>query len=140
MDFVILFIKPLPKLLSIVFAPTSLLSLTPHKAADSDIIFQEALYSFRKKKGTIGAMMLKLDLDKAFDRLEWSFIDSSLLHMNFPQPLIKLIMDCGTTSSISILVNGTHTPFFQPSRGIRQEDPLFPDLFIICMESLSRSI
>lgn len=84
--------------------------------------------------------MLKLDLDKAFDRLEWSFIDSSLLHMNFPQPLIKLIMDCGTTSSISILVNGTPTPFFQPSRGIRQEDPLFPDLFIICMESLSRSI
>lgn len=85
-------------------------------------------------------MMIKIDLEEAFDRLEWSFIRLSLQHLRFPLALINLIMSCVTTSSISILINGTPIPFFQPSRGIRQGNPLSPCLFIICMESLSRII
>lgn len=85
-------------------------------------------------------MMLRLDLKKAFDRLEWSFISYSLQKLNFPTPIINLIMSCVTTLSISILVNGTPTRFFQPSRGIRQGDPLSSYLFIICMETLSQLI
>lgn len=114
--------------------------LPGRKAADNVIIVQEALHSFSEEKGSIEVMMLTLDLDKTFDWLEWSFIHSSLLHLNFPQPLIKLIMAYITTSFISILINGTSTTFFKPSCGICQGDPLSLYLLIICMESLSCSI
>lgn len=45
-----------------------------------------------------------------------------------------------TTSSISIFINGKPSQFFEPTRGIRQGDPISPYLFIICMERLSRII
>uniref|UniRef100_A0A0V0HYM8 Putative ovule protein n=1 Tax=Solanum chacoense TaxID=4108 RepID=A0A0V0HYM8_SOLCH len=85
-------------------------------------------------------MLLKIDLEKAFDRLEWSFIKQSFTILDFPRNITDLIMSCVSTSSISILVNGRPTNYFLPTRGIRQGDPLSPYIFIICMESLSRLI
>lgn len=64
-------------------------------------------------------MMLKIDLEKAFDQLEWSFVRYSLQKLNFPPSIIKLIMSYITNYSISIFINGKPTTFFQPSPGIR---------------------
>lgn len=82
-------------------------------------------------------IMLKINLEKAFDRLEWFFIYRALIYIKFPQKISKLIMHCITTSSIAITVNRNHTPFFSPSRGIRQGDPMSLYIFIICLELLS---
>ena len=85
-------------------------------------------------------MAIKVDLEKAYDKLEWSFIRSMLIRANLPADLIDLIMRCVSTISTSILVNGEALDLIHPSKGIRQGDPLSPYLFIMCMDFLGQLI
>ena len=87
-----------------------------------------------------GIMAIKIDLEKAYDKIEWSFIREMLLSLNFPSNLVELIMSCLSSVSSSLLFNGGCLDPFWPSRGIRQGDPLSPYLFIICMEYVSHLI
>lgn len=88
----------------------------------------------------MGYMVLKIDLEKAYDKFEWSFIRDMLCRANLPMDLIEVIMSCVSTVSTSILVNGEALDPFYPSRGIRQEDLLSPYLFIFCMDFLGQLI
>lgn len=107
---------------------------------DNAIIVQELIHSMSKKKGRDGFMAIKIDLEKAYDRLEWSFIRDTLALFKFLKHLSSLIMRCVSTFSISVLYNGGALDSFQPSRGIRQGDPFSPYLFILCMEVLGAFI
>jgi hypothetical protein len=100
------------------------------------IITQEILHSMKYKKGKGGWMVLKLDLKKAYDQLEWSFVREVLIHFNFPSSLFNIIMSCISSASVSILFNGGKLEPFNPSRGLRQGDPLSPYIFILCLEYL----
>ena len=93
-----------------------------------------------KKKGRSGVMAIKIDLEKAYDCLWWSFIRDTLKLFELPDSLIALIMSCMSTSTISVLFNRGALESFQPSRGIRQGDPFSPYLFILCMEVLGAMI
>ena len=72
----------------------------------------------------MGYITLKIDLEKAYDKLEWSFIRDILFRANFLADLIDIIMSCVSMVSTSILFNGEVLDLIFSSRGIRQGDPL----------------
>ncbi|KAH9788525.1 reverse transcriptase domain-containing protein [Citrus sinensis] len=104
---------------------------------DNIVVAQEVVHSMRRKTGKRGLMAIKVDLEKAYDRLNWSFIFETLQLAGFPIQLSRLIMECVTTVKMSILWNGEVTEEFSPGRGIRQGDPLSPYIFVLCIERLS---
>ena len=108
------------------------------KGIDNAIIVQELIHTISRAKGKEGYMVIKVDLEKAYDKLEWSFIGEMLFRVNLPSNLIQLIMSCVTSVSTSILFHGGVLDSFHPSRGIKQGDPLSPYLFIMCMDFLGQ--
>ena len=110
------------------------------KGIDNVLVAQELFYALDRKKGKEGYMAIKVDLEKAYDRLEWCFIHKVLQAYHFPQNIIKVIMSCVNSTKISILFSGGALEAFNPSRGLRQGDPISPYLFILCMEYLGHLI
>jgi hypothetical protein len=107
---------------------------------DNIIIAQEMIHSMKGLKGRKQFMTIKLDLEKAYDRLNWKFIDETLKAIGIPHKLRSLIIECITSPNIQVLWNGSITEAFTPSRGIRQGCPLEPYLFVLCIERLSHMI
>ena len=110
------------------------------RGVDNAILVQEIIHTLSMKKGRVGYMAIKVDLEKAYDKVEWSFIRKVLINANLPHNLISLIMSCVSSVSTSILFNGGNMEPILPSRRIRQGDLLSPYLFILCMEVLGHLI
>nr|KYP40468.1 Transposon TX1 uncharacterized [Cajanus cajan] len=82
---------------------------------DHSIIAQEAFHFVRKDSSGVGSLALKIDLEKAYDRVRWEFLESTLVQFGFPTIIIQLIMWGLKNSSISLLWNGSTLPSFVPS-------------------------
>lgn len=107
---------------------------------DNIIVYQEVMHSMRKKDGNKKMMALKIDLEKAYDRLSWDFIRDTLKEAGFNDDWIRNIMACITTTRLGILWNGEQLDWIVPSRGIRQGDALSPYIFVLCIERLCHKI
>ena len=84
------------------------------KGIDNAIIVQEIIHTVGRKSGKMGNMVIKIDLEKAYDKFECSFIRDVLHAANFPSEMIQLIMSCVSSSTASILVNGGALDLFSP--------------------------
>ena len=127
-------------LLGKLISPLQFAFIPSRRGTDNAIIMQELIHMISRKKGRHGFMEVKIDLEKAYDKLEWGFIREMLIKKNLPHNIIKLIMSYVSTVSTSIVVNGGASDLILPSRGLRQGDPISPYIFILCMDFLVQLI
>ena len=101
---------------------------------DPELIANECFDS-RVKTGLPG-ILCKLDVEKAFDHVNWGFLMQLLERSGFSTKWGQRIFFCISTVHFSILINSTPCGFFESSRGLRQGDPLSPLLVVLVMEAL----
>ena len=125
--------KILPKLISetqSAFVANSLIS-------DNILLAQEAFHGLRTNPMCKAKFVaIKTNMSKAYDWVEWSFLEALLLNMSFAETWVSWIQWCVSSVSYQILVNGEPKGNIQPSRGLHQRDPLSPFLFILLIEAL----
>ena len=133
-----LVVKRLKPLLPNIIAPDQTGFVEGSQILDRIVVTQEVIHSLKTKKQR--GMMMKLDLSKAYDRLNWNYLRAILGAYGFDKRWIEWVYSMISTPNFSILVNGTPTSTFNATRGIRQGDPISPFLFIMAVEGLGRNI
>ena len=123
-----------------IITPTQCGFIPNCNSSNDIIVAQEILYKMRHSSGNKGFMAIKLDLQKAYDRLFWKFIVDSLKEIGLSSHFVNVTWHCISSVSINILWNGEKIYDFEPSRCIRQGDHLSLYLFVICIERLSHII
>ena len=123
----------MPILGEIISAPQNAFILNK-QILNSVLIANECLDS-RLKSGQ-PRLLCKLDIEKAFDHVNWGFLTLLLKRCAFLDKWRRWISFCLSTVRFSILINGTPHGFFGSSRGLRQGDPLSPLLFVLVMETI----
>lgn len=88
----------------------------------------------KKKKGKKGFSLFKFDFEKTYNRVNCDFLCCTRHEFVFPPPIITLIMNCTTISSLTLKWNNEKLDNFAPNRGLPQGGPIPPYLFVLCME------
>ncbi|XP_074291347.1 uncharacterized protein LOC141618137 [Silene latifolia] len=103
-----------------------------------NVLICQDLIRLYNRKSASPRCLIKIDLRKAYDTIEWNFLHHMLTALQFPKVFIDKIMVYVISTTYSLALNGNSFCFFHGKRGLGQGDPLSPLLFTLCMEYLSR--
>lgn len=106
------------------------------RISDNILLAQELMRGYHLNKGP-PRCAFKVDIQKAYDTVSWSYMANILVHFGFHEKMINWIMQCISTAAFSININGQLHGFFKGKRGLRQGCPMSPFLFTLVMEVLN---
>lgn len=94
-------------------------AFVPHRQIQDNLLVGHEVFHYLKLKSSGGRheLGLKLDMNKAYDRMEWDFLEETVRMMGFNEGWIGLVMGCVTTISFSVVINGKPGKYFHPTRG-----------------------